>query len=117
MRHSVRFPFAATLLLVGCQHDAGVTRLATAPPKPAGCQLQLFATEAEVNRPFEAVCLVDTAFLATMRRPSSVAEVPETARTQACQCGGDALIITGPADAGAPEGNASVVKVIRFTGP
>ncbi|HVN32341.1 MAG TPA: hypothetical protein VMT45_10160 [Thermoanaerobaculaceae bacterium] len=105
----IRTSFVAALMLVGCRHDAGVTRLASAPPKPAGCQLQLFATEVEVKRPFEAVCLVDTGYSSTVRRPTDAAEVPEAARRQACECGGDAMIT-------AADGTA-VVKVIRFTGP
>ncbi|HUM13085.1 MAG TPA: hypothetical protein VLT82_19205 [Myxococcaceae bacterium] len=114
MHDPLRSWFIAALLLAGCRHDAGVTRLASAPPKPAGCQLQLFAAEAEVTRPFEAVCVVDTGYSSTVRRPTSVAEVPETARAQACQCGGDAMITGSSAT---PEGDARVVKVIRFTGP
>lgn len=105
----------AMVCLVGCRH-AGVTRLASAPAKPASCQLQLSATESEVGRPFEAVCLVDTGFSASGRRPVQLSEVAELARSQACQCGGDA-IIGGGATAGSAEGEALVVKVIRYTGP
>lgn len=105
----------AMVCLVGCRH-AGVTRLATAPAKPANCQLQLFASESEVGRPFEAVCLVDTGFSATGRRPVQLSEIAELARSQACQCGGDA-IIGGGASTGSAEGEALVVKVIRYTGP
>jgi len=105
----------AVLGLVGCRH-AGITRLANAPPKPASCQLQLFETESEVTRPFEAVCLVDTGFSATGRRPVQLTEVAELARTQACECGGDA-IIGGGASSGTGEGQGLVVKVIRFAAP
>jgi len=115
MRHGILVGLVSAVALVACRH-AAVTRLASAPPKPSGCQLQLFASEAEVGRPFEALCLVDTELTTTLLRPVDPAAVAETARGQACQCGGDALIVTKP-DAGTPEGIPMVVKVIRFTGP
>jgi hypothetical protein len=98
--------------LIGCRH-AGITRLASAPPKPADCTPQLFDSESAVGRPFEAVCLVDTEVKATLRTPVDSKAVAENARRSACDCGGDAMILPGP---DAPEGSSLVVKVIRFTG-
>lgn len=54
MRRQIRVGLVAAVALVACRH-AAVTHLASAPPKPSGCQLQLFASEGEVGRPFEAL--------------------------------------------------------------
>jgi hypothetical protein len=115
MRHALRAGLCLTLALIGCRH-AGITRLASAPPKPADCTPQLFDSEAAVGRPFEAVCLVDTEVKATLRTPVDTKALAENARRSACDCGGDAMIIPTP-DATNPEGASLVVKVIRFTGP
>ena len=115
MRHALAVGFLAAVAFVGCRH-AGITRLANAPPKPAGCMPQLFESEAAVGRPFEAVCLVDTEVKATLRTPVDTSAIAENARRSACDCGGDAMIIPKP-DATTPEGSNLVVKVIRFTGP
>ncbi len=112
MRHLAHGGLLAALALAGCRH-AGITRLADAPAKPAGCTLQLFTKESEVGRPFQAVCLVDTETRYTMQRPIDPGAVAETARRQACDCGGDAMIVQTPET----EGGNLTVKVIRFTGP
>jgi hypothetical protein len=111
MRRAFLLGPLGALALLACSHAAGITRLANAPPKPAGCQLELFDSEAAVGRPFEAVCLVDSEVKATLRTPVDRSAVAETARRAACDCGGDAMIVTQGA-----EGSNLVVKVIRFTG-
>ena len=114
MRHVLLGALVAAAVLA-CRH-AGVTRLADAPPKPGNCQLQMFATEAEVGRPFQAVCTIDTEITGSVMNPVSYASVPEVASTQACQCGGDAIIVPKP-EPGASQASVMTVKVIRFTGP
>ena len=114
MRHAFRIALCLAVAAVACRH-AGITRLADAPPKPAGCTPQLFESEAAVGRPFQAVCLVDTEVKATLRTPVDRSALAENARRSACDCGGDAMII--PAPDATPEGTSLVVKVIRFTGP
>ena len=114
MRHALWAGVFLAVTLLACRH-AGITRLASAPAKPANCMPQLFDSEASVGRPFEAVCLVDTEVKATLRTPVDTNAVAENARRSACDCGGDAMIIPKP-DA-STEGSNLVVKVIRFTGP
>ncbi len=114
MRHAALGVLAAAAVL-GCRH-AGVTRLADAPPKPGNCQLQMFATEAEVGRPFQALCTIDTEITGSLMNPVNYGSVPEVASTQACQCGGDAIIVPKPGP-GASQSSLMTVKVIRFTSP
>ena len=113
MHRELRIACVAALAVLACSHAAGITRLANAPPKPAGCLLQLFDSEGAVGRPFEPVCLVDTEVKATLRTPVDATAVAENARRSACDCGGDGMIVQKPS----AEGDNLVVKVIRFTGP
>jgi len=113
MRQGLTAVGLVALAVLGCRH-AAITRLADAPAKPGNCQLQLFAAEAEVGRPFQAVCLIDTGLTTSgmwPRTDSTVPTVPQTAATQACECGGDALIVPRADATG-----GTTVKVIRFTG-
>jgi hypothetical protein len=95
------------LAMMGCAYGTS-SRLAAAPPKPYPCQLQTFATEADVPRRFVAVCsitehaghgiLFDTGSEQDARRDAALRGV----RQRACACGADAVIMTLPASYRSP---------------
>lgn len=91
---------------------SAVTTVVKAPPKPAGCTVQIFPNEAAVGRPHETVCLVNTALLT--EAPLSEDNLPDESRRQACECGGDGIVLPPATDAG--RGQSLTVTVIRYTG-
>jgi len=91
---------------------SAVTTVVKAPPKPGGCTVQIFPNEAAVGRPHETVCLVNTAL--TTDGALSQDNLPDDSRHQACECGGDAIVLPPVADGG--RGQSVVVTVIRYTG-
>jgi len=74
--------------------------------------VQILPNEATVSRPHETVCLVNTALLT--EAPLSEDNLPDDSRRQACECGGDGLVLPAATDAG--RGQSLVVTVIRYTG-
>ena len=108
------------LLSTGCA-SVGVTRLKEAVPKPDSCALEVFTGEADIKRPFEVVCLLDSRTGTTALHSRSGSTAIELAKPKACQCGADGIIVQaidteGMGMAGWGMGKA-VVKAIRFTGP
>jgi hypothetical protein len=95
--------------VVAC--TSAVTTLVKAPPKSAGCTVQVFPDEAAVTRPHEAVCRINTALLTPFPGAPTDANIPDDSRRAVCECGGDGIVLPA-ADAGP----AQMVTVIRFTG-
>jgi len=89
---------------------SAVTTVVKAPPKPGGCTMQIFPNEPAVGRPHETVCLINTALLAAA--PPAEDNLADESRRQACECGGDGIVLPSGADAG----QSVVVTVIRYTG-
>lgn len=96
MRPFVRIGIATTgLFLAGCS-STGYVRVgkSTLPAKPEGCQLEVFAAEADVKRPFEKLCLLDAKTGSTLYNDRSPEGAMKRLRKAACICGADAVIIT-----------------------
>ena len=77
---------------LGCA-SVGVTRLGEAPPKAAGCKLDIYTSEAEIKRPFKVVCLIDSRTGSTAFDSKTAAAAIQNAKPMACGCGADALIV------------------------
>ncbi len=61
--------------------------------KPADCQLDVFGAEADVKRPFEVVCLINSETGTTLFHRHSIEAAMEKLRPKACSCGADAIVI------------------------
>lgn len=100
--------------------NVGVTRVNGAPGKAVGCKLDIYTSEAEVKRPFQVLCLIDSRTGTTAFDTKTAAAAIENAKPTACGCGADALIVTAADTEGATyarwgQGKA-VLKAIRYQG-
>ncbi len=110
-----RFGLALAITTLGCGH-VGVTRLGAgspATPKPGGCKLDVYTSEAEVKRSFEALCLID----ATRGTANSMEGAIDWTRDDAWQCGADAVVFMSGSVGGIFHRAEATVKAIRYTGP
>ena len=113
------------LCLTGCGSVA-VMRMtsANAPPKPPDCQLEIFGSEADIKRPFEVLCLIESKTGGTIFDRHSVEAALEQLRPVACKYGADALLLIdmnkeGPMDSFSSGWGRAMVKAkaIRWTKP
>lgn len=98
--------------------SVGVTRVAEAPPKVAGCKLDVYTSEAEIRQPFQVVCLIDSRTGTTAFHTKTASAAIQNARPRACECGADALIVAAVDTEGATyatwgQGKA-ILKAIRY---
>lgn len=71
----------------------GVTTIQSAPPQAEDCQLAVYTAEKEIKKPFEVVCFIDVMSASHAFADTTVAGTIQAARTRACQCGANALLI------------------------
>lgn len=107
----------SVLFFVGCVPTAVVV-VNTAPARLDGCSIQVFASDAEVRRPFESLCIIE-ARNDQGGEVRTVEAVLVKAKVAACRCGADGIIVQGIEQKGmswtSALGEASVkVKAIRF---
>ena len=81
---------------LGCA-STGIVRTGskTFPPKPDGCAIETFAAEDEVKRPFDRVCVIDAKTGSTIYHNKSPEAAMKRMKKAACECGADAIILTG----------------------
>ena len=113
-----RSAILGSLLLVACA-SAGVTRLRAAPPKPEGCNLDIYSSQDEVKREHEVLCVIDATSGRTLGDDRTVRGAIKQAGPEACRCGADAMVIMNSSTttanaAGWGEGTV-VVRAIRYT--
>lgn len=84
---------AALLALAGCATTGVVRTGSVAAAKPADCSLEIYASRADVPRPFTSVCIVSTESGSTLFSDRSDQGRMEAVREQACACGADAVVI------------------------
>lgn len=86
----------AALILAACG-STGVVKLgSSAPaPKPEGCALEIVASESDLKRPFEKVCMIDAKTGSTLYHHRTPEAAMKRLRAAACECGADAVILTG----------------------
>ena len=90
MRYAAIF---GLFLLAGCA-TTGTARVAPGAPKAENCALAVHASEREVGRPFETVCLLDAKTATHLFADKSVEAAVARLRPEACRCGADALLLT-----------------------
>jgi hypothetical protein len=100
------------LLIVGggCQSSAVVMK--TAPPKGSSCPIEIFSSAVEVKRPYESLCMVSAEVAGVAGGQGNTNIVMNKAKSRACECGADALIIT---ELTLKSGAQLTATAIRFT--
>lgn len=104
-------------LLAGCAH-VGVTTVKEVAARPEGCKLDVFTSDKEIKGEYEVLCLLDSKTGSTAFADRSIAGAINEARPFACQCGGEAILLSDSRVEGVNlaswgEGYATI-KVIRF---
>jgi hypothetical protein len=67
--------------------------LKTAAARPDDCQLAIYSSEQEISRPWEAICMIDSRTGTTLFHDRDAAAAIQQAKSAACQCGADAILI------------------------
>lgn len=80
------------LALAGCS-SVGVTQLHSAAAKPAGCNVDIYASASEINHKYQTVCLLDSRTGSTLFHTRTAAAAIDHAKSEACECGADAMLI------------------------
>jgi len=97
--------------------SASVARFSAAPPRPDGCQLDLYQSKDEVHRSFETVCVIGVHTGTSIFSHKGVGGALEKAKPKACECGADAMVIMSASEGGfwtSGQGKAQV-RAIRYT--
>ncbi len=88
-----RFAVLIPVILLGCASggSSGVVHLGSTvfPAKPEGCAVTVFSAETDVKRPFERICLLHS------EGGPKIESAMKKMRKAACECGADAVIVTG----------------------
>lgn len=85
---------AVTLFVLAACTSGQTAQLKSAPPKPFPCDLELYVSESEVQRPFERVCVVNVEE-SCIPGENCGSRVLQKARRRACACGADGIILKG----------------------
>jgi hypothetical protein len=106
------------LLLSGCT-TVGVTRMkANIAPKHQDCQLDIYSSQNEIEKPYEVVCLVQAQTGTSLFHDTTGPGAVRYARPYACQCGADAMLIMGMRIDGdgwfIPKTGQATIKAIRY---
>ncbi len=101
----------------GCA-SVGVTPVRLVQPKPETCELEIYVSEAEVYRPFEVACLIDSRTGSTGFHTRTAAAAIDIARPAACECGADALLVGNTNTSGMTSGSwgegTAIIRAIRY---
>lgn len=84
---------AAIAMLAGCASTGVVHVGAARSAKPANCALDVYASRADVTRPFDSVCVVSSESGSTLLNDRSDEGRLRAVSEQACACGADAIVI------------------------
>ncbi len=92
MNKSHIITISIAFLLTGCiTPEPGSIRLGGHyyPPKKDNCRISVYTSGKEINKPYKAVCLIDSEIGAS----DSLAQAVDRTKKYACRCGANALII------------------------
>jgi len=115
-------PIVLAMVTVGCS-SSGFVRVGsvTAPAKKEGSHLDVFASEADVKRPFERLCMISGKTGSTLYNDRSTEGAMKRVRKAAWQCGADAVVLTSVDKKGVSlmswGSSAASAVGIRYTGP
>lgn len=114
------------LVLSGCAGSTS-TILKQATAKPLDCKFDIYASESEVQRKFETLCLVEAHTGQGLIHNKTISGAIEEARPKLCECGAEAAIIVDGSSKQASDWTATIftpaqdlrgnakLKGIRFT--
>ena len=109
--------FAGLIPLVAC--SSGTVVLNQAPPKQdsdCSSKIQVFGSAQEVGRPYQSLCLVNAQVSGVAGGQGNMNIVVGKAKSRACECGADALIISKAEPITTGMGGATLTgTAIRFT--
>jgi len=90
MRKLIAFGIAVFVLLPGCGGGPNMVYVGNvkAKSKGSGCAMPIYEKEADVEKPFEKLCIV------TPAPAKTVADVRPDLQKAGCTCGADAVVIT-----------------------
>ena len=84
---------ALTLAVTGCASTGVVQTGQTRAAEEADCALNVYASRADIKRPYQSVCIISSESGRTLFNDRSDAGRLQAAREQACACGADAIVI------------------------
>lgn len=117
MRNFIHLAIGTSFLLSGCA-NVGVTQLKPATSKSPTCSLDIYSSEKDITQPYEVVCLIDSRTGTTAFHKKTGAAAIEQAKSKACECGADAMLVETIDTAGITlmtwgKGTA-IIKAIRY---
>jgi hypothetical protein len=121
-----KYLLALSCALLSACAGTSVLTLKPAAPREANCPLDLYASEAEVPKKFETLCIVESHTGTGWKDERTANAAIELARPELCKCGAQAAVIIDSSSKRSPDlltsvftpaqdmrGNAQV-KGIRF---
>ena len=87
------------LIFLSACSSLHVATLRNALPRTDGCSLELFASDNEVAKKFETLCLVETSTNKGVFSDKTAANAIDRARPALCACGADAGVIMSSSSA------------------
>lgn len=110
--------YLVLLVAAGCS-NVGVTLIKPGPAKPSDHPIDIYTSEAEVKRPFEACCLIDSQTSNSLFSSKTAAAAINKAKYYARKHGADALIVMNAATDGpswfSHGRGTAMLKAIRYT--
>lgn len=102
----------------GCT-TVGVTPLKNdLSAKPENCDLQIYSSEREIERPFEVICLIDARTGTSVFHDTTGAGAVNSAKRHACRCGADGILVMSSGGEGdgfwIPKTGVANIKALRF---
>lgn len=96
--------------------SVGVTPILDATAKDDDCKLAIYTEAREIRAPYDVVCYIDVMTAGHILADTTIAGAIHVARTKACRCGADAMLIH---DARKESGNfwgrgIAILKAIRY---
>lgn len=86
-------------LLTGCG-SVSVQPVSMGVAKPANCQLDQYVSERDIERPYEVACMISSQTGTTLGHDKTSSAAINNARTDACACGADAIVIESSEEEG-----------------
>ena len=108
--------------IVGCA-ELKVVPMKEAESKRKDCSLDVYASSAEIKRPYEVLCLIDSrtgiTVLHELLHKNTVAAAIKDAKSAACQCGADAIVHYIPKSEeevkASGDRGVATIRAIRYT--
>lgn len=87
------------VFLTGCG-SVGVQPVSMGTSKPANCELEQYVSERDIERPYEVACMITSETGTTLGHDKTASAAINNARSDACACGADAIVVESSAQEG-----------------